>query len=71
MVGLATRASNDHINGSEFGDKGNINKLGSPQCWGAEITQALQEKFRATDGPTVFFKTDTEGVMTRSAGNLL
>ncbi len=28
MVGLATRASNNHINLSVFGDKGSINSLG-------------------------------------------
>ncbi len=69
---IGNEGSNDHINGSEFGDKGNINRMGSPKCWETEITQVLQERFRATDGPTVFFlKRNTEGHMTRSAGNLL
>ncbi len=61
MVGLATRASNNHINRSVFWGKGNINSLVLQYreiCrWrGTELTQVLQERFRNIDGSTVFWR---------------
>ncbi len=70
MVGLATRASNNHINQSVLGGKGNINSMGwkyrEKYRWRVtEVTQVRQNGFRTLDRPTVFFKDDK----TRAAGN--
>ncbi len=31
----------------------------------------LQERFRTMDGPTMFFKTETEGGLTKEVGHLV
>ncbi len=38
---------------------------------GTEVTQVLQGRFRTNDGPTVFWKKETEDAKTRCAGSLL
>ncbi len=61
MVGMATRASNNHISWSGIGLRENTNSLGyqyweNCQWMGTGVTQVLQGRFQTNDGPTVFLR---------------
>ncbi len=67
MVGMATRANNNHINGTGIGCGNSIEKIVNE--WG----QKLHRFYTADFGPMTvkqFLKIDTEGDKTRCEGSL-
>ncbi len=75
MIGLTIRTSNVHINGSEFGDKGNIKNQGLQKWWRARSTKGNRNftggSGKTIGGLTVFLTTDIDGDKTRGVGTLL
>ncbi len=67
MVGLATRASNEYINSTYFGGKGNISSVGYNK--GGEKDGEGEQKLHRCCRKNFVKLTDIEGGMTRNDSN--